>query len=97
VFLREIIPWWQLESISCLTTPALTYIFPVLSLFPPSPNPQRRLRQEVFLREVIPWWLAPVGYGGLAILSIIFIPMVYTPVKWCVVCEKCAVLLVCEV
>lgn len=43
---------------------------------------QRRLRQEVFLREVIPWWLAPVGYGGLAILSIIFIPMVYTPVKW---------------
>lgn len=44
--------------------------------------PQRRLRSEVFLREVIPWWLAPVGYGGLAILSIIFIPMVYTPVKW---------------
>jgi hypothetical protein len=37
---------------------------------------QRRLRSEVFLREVIPWWLAPVGYGGLAILSIIFIPMV---------------------
>lgn len=43
---------------------------------------QRRLRQEVFLREVIPWWLAPVGYGGLAVLSIIFIPMVYTPVRW---------------
>lgn len=36
----------------------------------------------MFLREVIPWWLAPIGYGGLAILSIIFIPMVYTPVKW---------------
>jgi hypothetical protein len=44
--------------------------------------PQRRLRQEVFLREVIPWWLAPVGYGGLAIISTIFIPMVYTPAKW---------------
>jgi hypothetical protein len=43
---------------------------------------QRRLRQEVFLREVIPWWLAPIGYGGLAILSTIFIPMVYSPVKW---------------
>lgn len=36
----------------------------------------------MFLREVIPWWLAPIGYGGLAILSIIFIPMVYSPVKW---------------
>eukprot|EP00878_Enallax_costatus_P040504 GHUV01046796.1.p1 GENE.GHUV01046796.1~~GHUV01046796.1.p1 ORF type:complete len:185 (-),score=2.07 GHUV01046796.1:1-555(-) len=43
---------------------------------------QRRLRTEVFLRETIPWWLAPLGYGGLAILSIIFIPMVYRPVKW---------------
>ena len=43
---------------------------------------QRRLRTEVFLRETIPWWLAPLGYGGLAILSVIFIPMVYRPVKW---------------
>jgi hypothetical protein len=43
---------------------------------------QRRLRTEVFLREVIPWWLAPAGYGGLALLSIIFIPMVLPPVKW---------------
>lgn len=30
----------------------------------------------MFLREVIPWWLAPIGYGGLAVLSTIFIPMV---------------------
>lgn len=37
---------------------------------------QKRLRTAVFLREVIPWWLAPVGYGGLAVLSTIFIPMV---------------------
>jgi len=37
---------------------------------------ERRLRSTVFLREVIPWWLAPVGYGGLAVLSTIFIPMV---------------------
>lgn len=43
---------------------------------------QRRLRTEVFLRETIPWWLAPLGYGGLAVLSIIFIPMVLRPVKW---------------
>ena len=39
-------------------------------------NPQKRLRTAVFLGEVIPWWLAPVGYGGLAVLSTIFIPMV---------------------
>jgi hypothetical protein len=43
---------------------------------------QRRLRTRVFLGETIPWWLAPVGYGGLAIVSTIFIPMLYTPVKW---------------
>jgi hypothetical protein len=43
---------------------------------------QRRLRTEVFLREVIPWWLAPLGYGGLGVLSTIFIPMIYPPVKW---------------
>jgi hypothetical protein len=44
--------------------------------------PQRRLRTRVFLGETIPWWLAPAGYGGLAIVSTIFIPMLYTPVKW---------------
>ena len=43
---------------------------------------QRHLRTEVFLRETIPWWIAPAGYGSLAILSIIFIPMIYPPVKW---------------
>lgn len=36
----------------------------------------------MFLRDTLPWWLAPVGYGGLAILSTIFIPMVLAPVKW---------------
>jgi hypothetical protein len=44
--------------------------------------PQRRLRTRVFLGDTIPWWLAPAGYGGLAVVSTIFIPMVYTPVKW---------------
>ncbi|WIA41031.1 hypothetical protein OEZ86_004669 [Tetradesmus obliquus] len=43
---------------------------------------EKRLRTEVFLRETIPWWLAPLGYGGLAVLSIIFIPMIFAPVKW---------------
>uniref|UniRef100_A0A383W0U8 Uncharacterized protein n=1 Tax=Tetradesmus obliquus TaxID=3088 RepID=A0A383W0U8_TETOB len=49
--------------------------------FKETPN-ERRLRTEVFLREVIPWWLAPVGYGGLGVLSTIFIPLIYPPVKW---------------
>jgi hypothetical protein len=44
--------------------------------------PQRRLRTRVFLADTIPWWLAPAGYGGLAVVSTIFIPMIYTPVKW---------------
>lgn len=44
--------------------------------------PQRRLRTRVFLGDTIPWWLAPAGYGGLAVVSTIFIPMIYTPVKW---------------
>lgn len=51
-------------------------------LLPCSGYLQRHLRTEVFLRETFPWWLAPAGYGGLAILSTIFIPMIYTPVKW---------------
>ena len=36
----------------------------------------------MFLKDTIPWWLAPAGYGGLAVVSTIFIPMIYTPVKW---------------
>eukprot|EP00878_Enallax_costatus_P027358 GHUV01029438.1.p1 GENE.GHUV01029438.1~~GHUV01029438.1.p1 ORF type:complete len:402 (+),score=44.57 GHUV01029438.1:959-2164(+) len=43
---------------------------------------ERHLRTEVFLRETIPWWMAPAGYGSLAVLSTIFIPMIYPPVKW---------------
>ncbi|KAI8471372.1 MAG: OPT superfamily oligopeptide transporter [Monoraphidium minutum] len=43
---------------------------------------ERRLRTAVFLREVIPWQLVPLGYGGLAVLSTIFLPMIYTPLKW---------------
>lgn len=62
-------------------------LHPIFSPNPPSqrtlsPPPQRRLRSAVFLREVIPWWFGPSGYVSLAILSTIFIPMVYTPVKW---------------
>lgn len=49
---------------------------------PSASKTQRRLRTRVFLSDTIPWWLAPVGYGGLAVLSTIFIPMIYTPVKW---------------
>lgn len=49
----------------------------------PSPPSQRRLRTAVFMREVIPWWLVPLGYGGLAILATVFLPMIYKPVKWC--------------
>eukprot|EP00879_Flechtneria_rotunda_P013364 GHRR01013954.1.p1 GENE.GHRR01013954.1~~GHRR01013954.1.p1 ORF type:complete len:506 (+),score=144.44 GHRR01013954.1:739-2256(+) len=43
---------------------------------------ERLLRIRVFLGEAIPWWLAPAGYGGLAVLSTIFIPIIYHPVKW---------------
>ncbi|GBF88235.1 metal-nicotianamine transporter-like protein [Raphidocelis subcapitata] len=43
---------------------------------------ERRLRTALFLRETIPWWMGPTGYVTLAVLSTIFIPMVYTPVKW---------------
>ena len=43
----------------------------------------QRLQDEVFNRGCIPWWIAAVGYVAFALLAIIVIPFLYTPVKWC--------------
>lgn len=44
---------------------------------------QRRLRTTVFLRNDLPWWVSVCGYIGLAVLSIIVIPILYPPVPVC--------------
>lgn len=43
---------------------------------------QRKLRTAVFLDGVIPGWISPVGYSLFAVLGIVFIPMIYPPVRW---------------
>ena len=43
----------------------------------------QKLQDEVFNRGCIPWWIAAVGYMAFAVLAIIVIPFLYTPVKWC--------------
>lgn len=39
-------------------------------------------RTEIFMKEGIPWWVAVCGYISLAIISIIVLPFLFTPVKW---------------
>ena len=41
---------------------------------------ERRLRTTVFLRSNLPWWVGVGGYVALTILSIIVIPLLYSPV-----------------
>jgi OPT family oligopeptide transporter len=37
---------------------------------------------EIFMKERIPTWVAITGYISLAVISIIVIPHIFTPVKW---------------
>ncbi|KAG0578467.1 hypothetical protein KC19_4G025400 [Ceratodon purpureus] len=39
-------------------------------------------RVEIFMKERIPTWVAVTGYICLAVISIIVIPFIFTPVKW---------------
>ncbi|CAM8971083.1 unnamed protein product [Rhodiola kirilowii] len=39
-------------------------------------------QNELFMRERIPVWVAVVGYGGLSIISIIVIPIMFHELKW---------------
>ncbi|KAG6550002.1 hypothetical protein Mapa_008514 [Marchantia paleacea] len=39
-------------------------------------------RNEIFMKDAIPLWVAVVGYTGLAIISIIVIPHIFSSVKW---------------
>lgn len=43
----------------------------------------QKMQDDVFLKGCIPWWIAVAGYVGFAVLAIIVIPFLYTPVKWC--------------
>jgi len=42
----------------------------------------QQMRDEVFNKGCIPSWVGFGGYIGFAVLAIIVIPFLYTPVKW---------------
>ncbi|KAL9673070.1 hypothetical protein QQ045_029323 [Rhodiola kirilowii] len=45
-------------------------------------SPDEQKRNKLFMRERIPVWVAVVGYGGLSIISIVVIPIMFHELKW---------------
>ncbi|CAK9175137.1 unnamed protein product [Ilex paraguariensis] len=43
---------------------------------------EQRKRDAVFLKDSIPTWFAGCGYVGLAAISTITLPMIFSPLKW---------------
>ena len=43
----------------------------------------QKMQDDIFLKECIPWWVGVGGYVIFAILAIVVIPFLYTPVRWC--------------
>ncbi|XP_049366267.1 probable metal-nicotianamine transporter YSL7 [Solanum verrucosum] len=41
-----------------------------------------KIRNEYFLRDQIPNWAAAGGYAGIAVVSIIVVPMIFHSLKW---------------
>ena len=41
------------------------------------------MQDDIFLKGCIPWWVGVGGYVIFAILAIVVIPFLYTPVRWC--------------
>ncbi|CAN4123807.1 unnamed protein product [Withania somnifera] len=42
----------------------------------------RKTRNDYFLKDQIPNWAAVGGYAGIAVLSIIVVPIIFHPLKW---------------
>ena len=45
----------------------------------------QKMQDDVFNKGCIPWWVGVGGYVIFAILAIVVIPFLYTPVRWCAV------------
>ena len=43
----------------------------------------QKMQDDIFEKGCIPWWVAVVGYVVFAVLAIVVIPFLYTPVRWC--------------
>ncbi len=43
----------------------------------------QKMQDDIFLKGCIPWWVGVGGYVIFAILAIVVIPFLYTPVRWC--------------
>ena len=46
------------------------------------------MQDDIFEKGCIPWWVGVGGYVIFAVLAIIVIPFLYTPVRWYVACPS---------